>query len=276
VGVVVQRAGENRAGDRAFLGVSALLFAICTALTIEWCASMSAMGGMSMTGRWTMSMTWMRMPGQTWLAAAASFVTMWVVMMAAMMLPSLVVMQRRYRRAVVGVAGVGGVDRASLAVLSALIGAGYFAVWAAIGTAAFVLGAALAAALMERPALARVAPLASGLTLLLAGAYQSSTWKIHFPACCREAPGRNSGLPARAGSAWRQGVRFGLHCSGCCAGLTAALVTSGLMDLRAMTVVTAAIVAERFAPSGAGVARMTGVVIVAAGVVVIVRAVGAE
>ena len=42
-----------------------------------------------MPGGWTMSMVWMRMPGQTWPGAAASFLGMWVVMMVAMMLPSL-------------------------------------------------------------------------------------------------------------------------------------------------------------------------------------------
>ena len=57
----------------AFLGVSALLFATSAALTIAWCQSMSAMGGMPMPGGWTMSMTWMRMPGQTWSSTAASF-----------------------------------------------------------------------------------------------------------------------------------------------------------------------------------------------------------
>jgi predicted metal-binding membrane protein len=34
------------------------------------------------------SMAWMRMPGQTWAAAAVSFLRMWVVMMLAMILPS--------------------------------------------------------------------------------------------------------------------------------------------------------------------------------------------
>ena len=88
-----------RANFRASLfGVSALLFAASAAVTIVWCGSMSAMGGMPMPGGWTMSMAWMRMPGQTWLAAAASFLGMWVVMMVAMMLPSLVPMLRRYRR----------------------------------------------------------------------------------------------------------------------------------------------------------------------------------
>jgi hypothetical protein len=51
--------------ERAFFGVSALLFAASAAVTIVWCASMSAMGEMPMPGGWTMSMAWMWMPGQT-------------------------------------------------------------------------------------------------------------------------------------------------------------------------------------------------------------------
>jgi len=43
-------------------------------------------GGMDMPGGWTMSMMWMRMSGQTWPAAGALFVLVWLVMMVAMML----------------------------------------------------------------------------------------------------------------------------------------------------------------------------------------------
>lgn len=65
---------SERTSHRSFVGVSALLFAASAALTIVWCASMSAMRGMMpMPGGWTMSMAWMRMPGQTWPGAAASF-----------------------------------------------------------------------------------------------------------------------------------------------------------------------------------------------------------
>jgi hypothetical protein len=46
------------------------------------------------------------------------------------------------------------------------------------------------------------------------------------------------------------------------------------MDLRAMAIVTAAISAERLSPTGAGVARAIGAVVVAAGVVVVLAAVG--
>src|SRR6476619_6005379 len=76
--------------DRAFLGASALIFALGVAATLLICTSMSAVEGMPMPGGWTMSMAWMPMPGQSPLGAAASFLGMWLAMMAAMMLPSLV------------------------------------------------------------------------------------------------------------------------------------------------------------------------------------------
>ena len=53
---------SERASQHAFFGVSALLFAASAAVTIVWCASMSAMGEMPMPGGWTMSMAWMRRP----------------------------------------------------------------------------------------------------------------------------------------------------------------------------------------------------------------------
>ena len=63
---ISQRMVSERASQRAFFGVSALLFAASVAATIVWCGSMPAMGGMPMPGGWTMSMAWMRMPRQTW------------------------------------------------------------------------------------------------------------------------------------------------------------------------------------------------------------------
>jgi hypothetical protein len=52
---------SERTADRAFVGVSALLFATSAALPIVWCAFM-AMRGMTTPGGSTMSMVWMRMP----------------------------------------------------------------------------------------------------------------------------------------------------------------------------------------------------------------------
>ena len=252
---------SERASQRAFFSVSALIFAGSATLTIAWSTSMSAMGGMPMPGGWTMSMAWMRMPGQTWPGAAASFLGMWVVMMMAMMLPSLVPMLRRYRQA------VGRTGATRLGPLTAIAGAGYFFVWTVFGMAVFPLGVALAEVEMQQSALARAVPIAAGAIVLIAGALQFTAWKARHLACCREAPGRGRTLPADAGTAWRHGLRLGLHCSHCCAGLIAILLVIGVMDLRAMAVVAAAITVERLAPAGERIARAIGAVVIGAGFV---------
>ncbi|HLJ51418.1 MAG TPA: DUF2182 domain-containing protein [Bryobacteraceae bacterium] len=259
---------SERASQRAFFGFSALLFAGSAALTIAWCASMSAMGGMKMPGGWTMSMVWMRMPGQTWPGAAASFLGMWIVMMVAMMLPSLVPMLSRYRQA------VGRRVETRLDRLTALVAVGYFFVWTMFGIAAFPLGVALAAIEMHRPVLARAVPIAAGIVILIAGSLQLTAWKARHLACCRAAPGRAVTLPADAATAWQHGLRLGLHCSQCCAGLIAILLVIGVMDLRAMAVVTIAITVERLAPAGERIARAIGALVVASGLFLIARAVG--
>src|SRR6202011_6043748 len=124
--------------------------------------------------------------------------------------------------------------------LTALVGAGYFLVWIGFGMAAYPLGVALAAVEMQLPALARAVPLAAGVVVLIAGALQLTAWKARHLACCREAPGHGRTLPADTGTAWRHGLRLGLHCSACCAGLIAILLAIGVMDLIAMAVVAAA------------------------------------
>ena len=193
---------------------------------------------------------------------------MWVAMTVAMMLPSLVPMLWRYRLAIAGTGGT------RLGWLTALVGAGYFFVWAVVGMAAFPLGVVLAAIEMQEPALARGVPIAVNVVVLIAGALQFTAWKARHLACCREAPGLGRALPADAGAAWRHGLRLGLHCSYCCAGLMAILLVIGVMDLRAMAVVTAAITVERLAPAGERVARAIGAVVVGAGLVLIARATG--
>ncbi len=184
------------------------------------------------------------MYGHTWLGAAASFLDMWVVMMVAMMLPSLVPRLWRYRQA-----GLGG--------LTALVGVGYFFVWTLFGMAAFPLSSALA----------RATPIVLGVVVLLAGFVQLTAWKARHLACCRAAP-------VRGRTAWQYGLSLGIHCTKSSAGLMAILLVIGVMDLRAMAVVAAAITAERLAPAGERVARATGAVVVAAGFLLIARAAG--
>ena len=220
-----------------------------------------------MPGGWTMSMAWMRMSGQTWLGAAASFLAMWVVMMAAMMLPSLVPMLWRYRQAA-GTAHTA--HTAHLGGLTALVGAGYFSIWAVFGLAAFPLGAALAGVAMRLPAVARAVPTAVGAVVLIAGLLQFTAWKARQLDCCRETPG--CGLRADAVTAWRYGMRLGLRCCYCCVGLTVSLLVIGVMDLRAMAVTTAAVNVERLA--GKRVARAIGAAVMAGGLALIAREAG--
>jgi len=80
------------------------------------------------------TMTGMEMHQHTSYGAAAGYVGMWMAMMVPMMLPSLVPMLSRYRRSVRGVGGI------HLHGLTALVGAGYFAIWAVLGAVAWTVG----------------------------------------------------------------------------------------------------------------------------------------
>jgi predicted metal-binding membrane protein len=232
------------AGERTFLATAALLFIASAAGTIVLCRSMS--GGMTMPGGWTMSMAWMRMPSQSWLSAAAMFMLMWVVMMLAMMLPSLAPILRHRS------------DRRWLAATA------YFGVWTIFGAVAYAIGIALAAAEMRAPDLARSIPAASAAALFLAGVVQITPWKVNHLACCRAVAMPNA---PDARSAWNDGLRLGMHCVLCCSGLILVLLVLGVMNLTVMLFVSAAITIERLAPRPALVARAIGIAIIAAGAI---------
>ena len=257
-----------RSSQQAFFGISALVLVASAAVTVLWSGSMSAMGEMPMPGGWTMSMMWMRMPGQTWPSAAMSFLGMWVVMMVAMMLPSLVPMLWRYLQA------IGTTGRTDSGWLTALVGAGYFSVWTVLGMIAFPLGVALTKLEMQWPALSRAVPMVVGVVVSIAGLLQFTAWKAHHLASCRDVVGCGRKLQTDARAAWRHGVRIGLHCSCCCANLTAVLLVVGVMDLRAMAVVTAAITCERLMLAGERVSRVIGAIVVGIGLYLIAQAAG--
>jgi predicted metal-binding membrane protein len=213
-----------------------------------------------------MSMMWMPEPRGTWPGAAASFLVMWVVMMAAMMLPSLAPVLWSYRQA----AARAGAKLPGL--LTGAVGAGYLVVWAVVGAAVFALGAALAAIEMRLPTLARGLPIMVGVVVLVAGFVQLTAWKAHHLACWRDAAWRSTPLGASGAAALRRGIRLGVRCGQSCSGLMVVLLGLGAMDLRVMAVVTAAITAERIAPAGERVARAIGVVVVGSGLCLIARA----
>jgi predicted metal-binding membrane protein len=247
--------------DRALLGAASVLFATSAAVTILWCGSMAAMPGMAMPGGWTMSMAWMRMPGQSWPGAAATFLGMWAVMMIAMMTPSLVPMLARYRASLD--------EHARKARLTMQVAVGYFAVWTLFGIVVYPLGLAFGDATMRLPALSNAVPLATGVTVTIAGLLQFTQWKAKQltlchdgPVCCAQGP---------LGNAWQHGLRLGLRCVRCCAGPTAVLLVVGVMDLGAMAGVTAAITVERLATNRGHAARVTGLILTALGFALMMR-----
>jgi predicted metal-binding membrane protein len=255
---------EDMARDRAFLATSAILFVASAVATVYWCRSMSA--SMIMPGGWTMSMAWMRMSGQTWLGAAASFMGMWVVMMVAMMLPSLVPMLLSYRESIRRPAGT------RLGALTALAAAGYLLIWVIFGAAVYPLGLLFTAAEMRSQAIARSVPIATGVVLMLAGCVQLSAWKARQLRRCQTPPACGQLLPTDARSAWQYGHLLGAHCCLCCSGFMMAMLVTGVMNLGVMAIVTAAITVERLSPRPQHAFRVAGIGIIAAGAFMIARA----
>jgi predicted metal-binding membrane protein len=254
----------DRRGERVFLGVSALLFVASAAGTVCLCRTMS--GGMPMPGGWTMSMVWMRMPGRSWPAAAAMFLAMWVVMMVAMMLPSLMPTLLSYRRT------LQGLEAGRLGPLTAFAAAGYFLPWAVLGAGTYVLGVGLVAAEMRWLALARHAPLGTAAVVLLAGWFQLTAWKARRLGKCRNAQACNLLLSPNVGTAWRQGLMWGVDCVLCCCAFMSVLMVIGVMNLAAMIVLSVGITAERLLPKPDYASRTAGIAIVAAGAFLLAQA----
>ena len=200
------------------------------------------------------------MGAHAWAGAPVTFVATWMAMMVPMMLPSLAPALRAYHR-VIHASGVARHPARSTAAMAA----GYYAVWAGVGAVLLALGAALAVVSRRLPALAHGDPFVTGVVVLVAGILQLTAWKAHHLACCGAVSMRGQG-------AWRDGVRLGVHCCLSCTGPMAVLLAVGVMDLRAMAVVTAAITAERVAPDGRRVARVIGALGIAVGLALVARA----
>jgi len=250
-------------GLMRIVGIGALLFITSVATIAYWCNSMS--GGMPMPGGWTMSMSWMRMEGQSWFDAAASFLGMWVVMMVAMMMPALIPSLLRYHLS------FRGSQSSHPAALTTLAGAAYVFVWALIGAAVYPIGVVLARTMMASELLARSAPIVAGMVLLLAGYLQVSRWKARQLCRCRATFVSGQALRRDARGAWHHGVRLGANCALCCSGLMAVMLVTGVMNLGTMALLTVAIAAERLVPRPDWVARTTGLFILAAAVLMIGR-----
>ena len=236
-----------------FIAGSVLVFVASVAATAYFCRSMCC--EMEMPGGWTMSMMWMRMPGQTWAAAASSFQLMWLAMMVAMMLPSALPMFLGTKRA-----------PAALSVMAA----GYFAVWVAAGVGIYALGVAFAATATRWEVLGRAVPFLSGAALIAAGAFQFTRWKMTGLLRCRSPFGCASVCPERE-TDFQLGCKQGAACCVCCAGPTMILVVLGMMNPLVILGVTVVIAAEKLLPRPESVARLVGSAAIVAGVATIMH-----
>ncbi|AXF20972.1 hypothetical protein CUJ89_11045 [Burkholderia pyrrocinia] len=261
-------AGDTGPDPRAFGVALVAVFAVAALATLAQHASMAAMGDEPMAGGWMTSAAWLRPCGWGASRAFAAFAGMWGAMTVTMMLPVLAPTLWRYRQS------VGPLAAARPTCLVVVAGAGYFAVWMALGALAFPVGGALTAAAVRLPALARAMPFVAGAVVFAAGVLQFSAWKARRLACCRHAAADARRSRADAGAAWRHGVRAAMRCGACCGNLMAVALAVGVMDLRVMAAVTVAIAAERLVPAGERVARIVGCVAIGGGIAMIVRAVG--
>ena len=146
-----------------------------------------------------------------------SFAVAWVVMMAAMMLPSAIPVVLEFARTAEG--------RRGWWVATAVLALTYLGVWLAFG---LVCHALYRAAGMPWPS----QPLVAGLALALAGVYSVSPIKRASQARCRELCALHGPLPFNLmRSAAVSGARYGLSCLGCSAALMVAMVLIGMSSL---------------------------------------------
>ena len=256
----------RRGAALVFFGTAGLLFAASVAITILSGAAMETMGAVPMAGGWLLSGIWLPLCGQSWLETAACFMGMWLVMMAAMMLPSLTPVLWRYRGAAFSA------EASRPGSFAAMVGASYFAVWTGLGLLVFLTGAVLAQAAILWPTLGRLGPIGGGLLVLIAGLSQFSRWKAHLLASCRSASPQALLEWPRPLEALRAGALLGLRCCASCVGPMAVLIAGGVMDLPLMIGVTIAVTAERLLPAKARIAEATGMVMAATGILVLAQA----
>ena len=176
-----------------------------------------------------------------------TFLIGWIIMLAAMMLPS----ELNYVRVYAGLlAGRGIVGRRSMAAVSAFI-VGYGVAWTAYGAIAFLLDAVIREGAGDHILTLGLGPALAGTVLLLAAAYQVSPLKQACLTHCR-TPLSHFARHWRPGSAGalRMGLGHGLICVGCCWALMAVMFAVGAMSLIWMGLLALLMFAEKMLPGG--------------------------
>ena len=156
----------------------------------------------------------MDMGPATGLGSFTFFITRWMWMMAAMMLPGAIPAGLRHAR-------VSGRAR----VVPLFVGS-YLVIWALVGIAVYGL---------YRPH----GSVAAGAVTIAAGVYELTPLKQEFRRNCR--------------ASGRSGFEFGLYCVGSSIGLMLMLVTLGVMSLMWMSVIAVLVVAQKLLPPKAAI-----------------------
>ena len=179
-----------------------------------------------------------------------SFLTGWVVMMAAMMLPAVVpvvMVVARWSRSQ-------GQPQYRLAAFVA----GYLLVWGVAGLLYYLVIEIFARSIPPSETGVRIA----ASVLLLAGIYQFSPLKDRCLSACRAPLGflMTHGSRMSRGSLGYMdvGARHGLFCLGCCWMLMVILVLLGAMNILWMLLLAGAIFVEKATRFGAGMSKLTG------------------
>ena len=250
--VASARAPDERAGFapalaavRARLALIALLFVLAG---FAWWSTAERMRGMD-DG-----------PG-TDLGTLGWFVGVWVVMMAAMMFPSVSPTVALYSR----------MTRSRAPVAPLVFTAGYVLAWSAAGLLAYGVSDLGRSLLGPELSWDRAGRWLAGGTLVVAAVYELTPLKDVCLAKCRSPLGFLLG-------AWRDGlsgalqmgVRHGGWCIGCCWALMASLFALGVMSLAWMAFVATLIAAEKTLPWGRAVTYGTAALLLLLGVVLMV------
>ncbi len=171
------------------------------------------------------------------------FLATWSLAMAAMMLPSeLPLLQLEHATS-------------RSAGRTAVLGAGYLAVWLGIAAPLWLADRASGGRLMGMHG-----HVATASVLAAAAVYQLTPLKRRCLAVCRAPLARIlHGWRDGLAGAFRMGVENGLRCVGCCAGLMAVLIALGMMSIGWMVVIAFAILAEKTTRAGIAASRVAAV-----------------
>jgi predicted metal-binding membrane protein len=195
--------------------------------------------------------------------AVVPFLGLWLLMMAAMMLPSVAPVAVLWGRLIGGAPSV----PLRIARMGLFLG-GYLLAWAACGAIAFAALAGTGRLLASSPTAAKWLGVA---IFLVAGVYQLTPWKDWCLRHCRSPVGALMyyiGFKGRSRDI-RVGMHHGVTCVGCCWGLMLVLIAVGVMNVPVMVALAIVIFAEKLWRYGKPFGRAAGILLVATGVLAI-------